>query len=340
MGLQKYSILSVLYILLVGGFAYYQNQDLFTIDILGYYTQSLHTALLIVLPIILFFILSLMHILMYGFRNYIKSRNEQKDIDKFFNSIEAFVLGKDTKEVFYNKNLQKIAKFLKYTTFKIDINKTYNTGIEQVDDALIAIKNVYGGEYVEKLEKTFNLEDTNELCIKNTFNKFSKNNKFYLEVLKNQEKYSLDIIEFAFLTAIDRENFSIIKKEIIDINISEQALIKIFKLYENEENELEEKDYLSIIKKANLSKEQYINLIKTIKTHIRPDKLITLMDKICDKDEKAIKSYIYLLLDLEMIDKAKELLKSVNAKDGEYNKFEVYLSVKDSGVKCNISDFI
>lgn len=339
MGLQKYITLSIFYIITIGGFAYYLNQGLYPV-VIWEYTIETYVALLVIAPIIIFLILSTIHMLIYGLKNYIKEKNDKKDINKFSDHLKALILGKKSTEVFSNKNLQDIADFLQYMQLEYSIDKSYKTNIEKLDEVLKAMKDIHSGIYVEKLSKKFELEKTNELYIKNTLNRFDHDNKFYLDVLKNQANHKKDIIEFAFLIAIGHENFDIIKKEISNIDISEQAVIKLFKLYENKDNELQDDDYINIAKKANLSQEQYIRLIKALRNSINPDKLMLLMDKICDKEEHAIKAYIYLLLDLELIDKAKELLQDVDTQDGEYIKFKTYLSAKDSGAKCSISDFI
>lgn len=339
MGLTKYIILSLIYILTIGGFVFYKTQALYLLDI-GGYKQSFYIAFLFVAPIMLFLGLSIIHILIYGLRDYIKERNSKKDLDKFLEQLQSLVLGKKSKAVFFNKDLQEISSLLNYMTFPYNIDKKYSTSIEDIDLAFETVQTVHNGIYVDKLAKTFKLEKTNPLYLKNIFNKFNHNNKFYIDVLKNPTKYNKDIVEFAFLMAIEHENFNIIENEISHIDISKEAVVKLFKIYQNEQNPLNEDDYLTITQRANLSADQYIQIVKVSKVHINPEIFLSLMDKLSNKDEKAIKSYLYLLLDLEMIDEAKELLTNVDTKDDEYAKFKIYLSAKDSGAKCSISDFI
>jgi hypothetical protein len=339
MGLQKYIIFSTFYILSIFALIYYKTQSMYQFDILSFHI-NLYIAIWVILPLILLFILSIIHILFYGFKGYIKNKNDKKDIEKLEKYLSAIILSKTCNEVFTNKNIRDIAHFLDYLKFDYNSDKKYKTNIDSLDEPLIAIRDIKEGKYIDKLDRTFSIEKTNSLYIENIFNKFSDDNKFYLEVLKNQKDYNKDIIEYAFLTAINNENFSIIKNEIKDIPLSYQAIVGLFRLFEINDNTLTQDDYLFILKKGDLSKEQYIELVRVLKECIQPNELIVFFDKVCDKYENAIKAYIYLLLDLEIIDKAKELLESVDAKDGEYDKFMIYLSVKNSGTKCKISDFV
>jgi hypothetical protein len=292
-------------------------------------------------PLIIFFILSLFHFSFSAFNNFFKEKNLNRDIKNLQKNLNARLLNKKYDFVISNKELKYISNFLNNLTFVYDENKRYQSDIELLEETLEDIIKVHSGEYIQNIEKKYQLDEHNTIYIKNTFNRFNNQAKFYIEVLNNQSKFSSNIIEFAILKSINNKNFELIKNELQDMNVNLKIATKILNSNKEVKNILKNDDYIFLIQKASFDEIQYINLVKNIKASFSPEQLIELFDKLSSDDENATKAYIYILLDLEMINEAKDLLSSLDAKNNdEYKKIFAYLDAKDANIMCSISDFI
>ena len=337
MGIKKYIIASIIYTILISSGVFFYEDGVYTLDILGTYF-SLPVAVWFAIPLGLLAILSLCHIIFYSFKNYIHRNEHQKDMKKLFRCLEHIILGKVAKEVFHNKEYYKIVQFLQKHPLQIDATIGYVSGVASIDDALEMRKKIQNGEFVDKAMKLLGEDKQNNLYVQNLMNKFQFDRKFYVEVLKHRDNYNEEIVKMAFLRAIDNEDDKLIHPLIDQITISRDMLFAIYKKY-GQFQSFKEEDYRFVLKKANLSSEDFITLAKLIKETKTPDDLIKIFDDICKNFELATKAYLYILLDLEMIEMAKEVLHTVDENDKEYHKFKLYLALKNSGEQCSIADF-
>ena len=93
----------------------------------------------------------------------------------------------------------------------------------------------------------------------------------------------------------------------------------------------------SLQAKANFERDDFINLANILKG-FEPDILISIFEALSNRFAEAEEAYIYVLLQLEMIDKAKEILELSSEK--EFLKLKAYLSLKESGEHFQIELFI
>ena len=92
-----------------------------------------------------------------------------------------------------------------------------------------------------------------------------------------------------------------------------------------------------IVSKSNFNRDDFINLANILKS-FEPDILISIFEALSGRFEEAEEAYIYILLQLEMIDKAKEILDLSSEK--EFLKLKAYLSLKEAGEHFQIELFI
>ena len=365
MSLRKYIFLSICYILLVSGVIYFlqdefnnplyqcmsgaspmgfgiKNDALSVVDLFGV-CMGFPVYLWIGLIVFVYFLLTLMHFAYFGTRVLLKNKEINKDIEKIKTQLISVALGEPKEAKLKNAELFKVSAFLNELTFTPNIDKSYFFDIKELDYSISLVKDIYKGSFVEKADKTLKIKTDNAIYQRNLFNKFSLDDKFYLEVLKNKSSYTNDVVDFAILRAIENEHFDILKKEIdslssSSIRLNEPMVIKLFNGYENSNNLLSEENYFAMLDKVKFSAEQFVHLAKSIKDKIAPEKLIILMEKISNKYEVALKAYTYILLELEMLEPAKEILDELE--DKEFDSLKMYLSTKENQLHCDISYFI
>jgi hypothetical protein len=75
-----------------------------------------------------------------------------------------------------------------------------------------------------------------------------------------------------------------------------------------------------------------------LKGDFEPENLIATFEALSNRFEKAEEAYIYVLLDLELIDRAKDILELSN--ENEFLKLKAYITLKESGEHYNVDLFI
>ena len=79
---KRYILYSVAYIALVAAIAFYFSSQNFTIQTFGY-ELTLPVAAWCVLPVAIFALLSVLHMMFYGFKHYLDSRALKSDMESF-----------------------------------------------------------------------------------------------------------------------------------------------------------------------------------------------------------------------------------------------------------------
>ena len=92
-----------------------------------------------------------------------------------------------------------------------------------------------------------------------------------------------------------------------------------------------------MLRKFNLNKSDYINYAKRLKTLLNPEAILAVYEELSNEKEEALQAYLYLLFEFQMIDKARELLQSIQSKEAK--KFKYILELKDCGKNFDIDIF-
>lgn len=94
-------------------------------------------------------------------------------------------------------------------------------------------------------------------------------------------------------------------------------------------------DFIEKIK--DLNSLDYLYLAVTMAKNMLPEQRIAIMEKLSDDDEKALDGYLFTLFDLEMIDKANDLLHMTS--EEEYPLFKAYADLKACNKHYDIKRF-
>jgi len=327
MGFKKYIFGSL--VLAIAIFTYVFNLELgdYTIEAFGY-VQTLPIAVWVIAPFILLFILSVLHILYYGLKNFFSLKAVAKDSEALSNLINKKLLNESTKVNLQNKNCKEIGNILS----QLDISLTNsdisieNKTISKTIDQIMAINS---GKYISS--KELKLDNKNPLMVKNINNRIKSDDNFALEVLKKQNQYADENVNSAFDKVIETKAMTTVKKIIDDLKFNADMAVKLFKKDSDQEEQftLTNEQILNIIKKVELTNDQLITIAKNYKNSMAPEQLIKLYEDISSEKEEYMSAYLYVLAEYEMIDKMRDILENSNC--DEFIPFKALVDLKDAG---------
>lgn len=337
MKFKYYIIFTILFTIVVGVLVYSLDSSSYTISILGRsHPLNLPVAVWIVIIVLIFFIFSLIFFLGEWMSGLIAERNYKSDFEKLI----AQIISQNTKnkllvQSYKSHYFRLLSKILARFFLKADLASP-NSSYAKLDKLFEVYCQIDLG--IEQDIKKIDLSDENEFFIKNTQNKIHKDLKFALEFLKG-DFLNINLKKYAFLEIIQRGNDKEIHKAIeLTRNFLDKEMLKVlFTAYSQNRFNCSEENLAQMCKNIALTQEDYLKLATECKPFLSPDIWLKLFEIIADTDENAEKSYLYVMLELEMIDSAYERL-SMHSK-GEFLIVNAYLDLKKSGKNYPIDIF-
>ncbi len=334
MGIKIYIGLSLLLIIVVGLYVVSQIGFIdYELSVLEY-SLSLPLFIWIILPLVVLVLSTVLHLVFYGTKHYIKDSAFIKDEKSIIEALKVFLLQKDDVRRYKTKGYRNLADIL--NQFHIDVKDTiFTSSNKELNNIVANIKNIKAGKYIN--EKVISLGLNSSLSKINNINKLEKEIDFCMEILKNYKQYSNCIIKKAFLNVLEQKSMTTIKKFYSLINLDKEMALKLFeKNIKNKEFGLSNDEIYELVKKLDYTKEEYITLVKMYKNEIQPDELLEFCELISKDNELAMNSYLYILFDLEMMDKAREILSAYTKQDFVF--FRALLDLKDAGKHYSLND--
>ena len=161
MGIKRYIALVIVYLLAIGLYVYSFNGDTYTLEI-SKFSLSLPIAVWIVVPAILLFIASVLHMLFYSFKEFLNSRALRKDFENYETFFANKILFEKSKINFKTEWFKFVGRTLELTEFKEDNQVMLD------DEKIVELRNlvakIENGEVVEL--KKYKLSKDNPLVIK------------------------------------------------------------------------------------------------------------------------------------------------------------------------------
>ena len=326
MHLKRYTLASVLLIAAVSFYVYKMvSPSTYTLELLGI-NISLPIAVWSIVPMTLLFLASFIHILYYGFKDYLRRRRISRDIDKLADALYWDILKEPKKHNYTNKEIREIGVVLDMgcdSFLKVD-KKKCNEHIRDAIDLTTAIKH---GEFVDL--KKINLDKSNPYAIQNWLNFLKAEPNRAEEILRKSESYDPKVVNEAIKLFVEDANEHQLEKytHLINDDVMMHLLDTMAKRDEKDRISLEIVEKLLLQK--NLSNCDYLLISRKLSKQYTPDALLSFFEKLVSRDERAFKAYIFVLIEFEMLDKAKELLE--DTQHDEYLDFKAFLDLRKAG---------
>jgi hypothetical protein len=327
MGLKRFIFLSILFVGGVGFFFYTLDASDYTFKIAGA-PVNLPIYVWVVVPTILFAVAAILHIIYHGLKSYFVSRGYEVDNENIKYFINDLMLGRTNNITFKTKEFKGLATILKQMNLTPNSDE-FKSKSKLINSSASLINSINSGEAVAP--KELKMLHTNPLYIKNLWNNLESNDKFALEVLKNAQKHPEDLVKEAFIRFIKVSSKKDIKKFLDVVAIDKDVACELFKRdrAEGSDFELNSQEIAKLAQKAEFDKNDYLLLIQSYKTRLDPDSTVKLAEDLSNLDENAQEAYVYILMDFEMLDTAREIV-LVSGPD-EYLPYKALLDLRDAG---------
>ncbi|PLY07869.1 MAG: hypothetical protein C0625_03960 [Arcobacter sp.] len=333
MGLKIYIGFSLLFMIVIGVLVFAIVPGTYELKI---YDLSLNLSIVVwvLAPIVLLFIFTVLHLMFYGSLNYCKNRGFIKDEVTVIETLKNILLQKNDKRKFKTSGYKNLSSIL--NQFKIDVqDSAFTSSDEGLNLVVSQIKDIKAGKYVN--EKSLKLNLDSDLAKQNLINKMSEQVDYSLDVLKKSDQFSSDIVRIAFLNVLENKTMTTVKKVYNNVKLDKEMALKLFiKDIDNTEFGLSKEEILKITKSLNYTSEEYLTLAKLYKEALSPDKLLELFESISEDNDEATTAYFYVLCELEMIDKIRDILTGYN--ENEMLPFRAILDLKDAGKHYSLDD--
>ena len=334
-------------------FKYYFGTSLFFMIILGLYVYSLSgynysydvpfldksitlpIAVWFVMPIFAFFIVVVCLEIGGSFRLWQKRQAYKSDYKLLLSQIESQVLSKDIQLKQPKMNRYKALSIVLHNlTFDIRDGVPLKSGDERLDELIVALGDVKRGKYVNL--KKFNPSDDSLFVRQNTLNEIHCDSKFAIEVLKKSiYKDEIKLEAFKKLLEVEPKDA---KRFLSEVKLDKSVADLIMNLCKLGKIDLSNEEIASICIDVGYNKDDYVKLAHKLKDIYEPPIWVSVFEFLSSKDENAELSYMYVLLELEMIDEAKERLSS--HAQNEFLNLRAYMDLKTLDKKYPLELFL
>lgn len=295
------------------------------------YEIVLPVAVWVVLPLALFFVVVCLAILVGKIRNFLFSSRVKHDHTKLVEQIYAQAIGTHESLSFKNPQIDEIARILQRFELK-PLPNTIPSGVEKIDSFLNAYKALSEGEVVDM--RQFRVPNDSPLVAIERQNRLNKSPQYALEILKrnsetNDAKQSALL---ALLQTTDDVAPYISKVELNDAiarALLESILAKHLR-FESSEAE-------SFVQLAHYDAKQILEFMRKLKKLLTPDVWLAFAEQIANKNEEAELAYLYVLADLEMIERLKERLKHHTPE--EFVAVRAFIELRENGKNYPLQAF-
>jgi hypothetical protein len=334
MGFKKYIIASLSFLMVVVLGALYVNNNEFTVKIveLGI-NKTLPIYIWVILPALVLLIATILHMIFYGTKSYLQRNTVKKDISKLAMILNDRLLDKKSSLSIKTADLKEIADIINGVEIKITKESESSPLIAST---LKIINDIEAGKYIS--QKELKLPSDNIWAMKNTKNRLSHDENFAVEIIKEPENYNANLLESAFNIILENKPVESIKR-LTENTILTKDMVKKLLIKDSEQLSLTNNEILNFMSTHNFTNKELIDIAKNYKKTMAPEQLLSLYEDLSSKNEDLTASYLYILFEYQMIEKAREIL--MNSQKNEYIVFKALLDLKDSG-KYNycIDDFI
>lgn len=336
MKLGLYIFASLALIAIVGAFAYTVNPNNYVLEVMGI-NLNFPIALWLILPMIVLFSFTLIHMFFYGLKNYFLLKKWQKDTNTLEDALYWSLVSEPKEQKYAIDQVGASAALLgKASLNLLDNVEGLSPKLTHVVNTIQKIKN---GEYVDlkesKMTKVFN--PGNPILIQNRLNCLESDDKFVEGVMRSTPEYSEAVQAEALQTFARKENFT-----------KARTYVKVFdvKNFSVMLNRVNHQDDLGLttdilnefVHSLELKCEDYINIAMITKKYFKPGENLVLFRGYQNKNEKAQNAYLYLLFEYELIEQVGTFLEEHG--ENEFIKFRALYQLKQANSKYKLEDII
>ncbi|OHE07157.1 MAG: hypothetical protein A2513_04790 [Sulfurimonas sp. RIFOXYD12_FULL_33_39] len=338
MHIKRYTIASFILIVLTGWYVYaFITQESMGFNFFGTMLPSISIAMWVTIPLVIFYLVSVMHMSFYSLLETIRLRKSEKDYEKIIDAIVDAYLGKENRSnIFKTDKYKLLGSLVDNSMIFPSVDFSANIDNKKISDVLSAINSIKNGDVVDL--KKYSLPSSNALFVHNEKNRYKQGNISAEDILGAKNKYDISLRKEAYGDFVKKAPLHAIEKY-KDL-LTKEALSEILARINADTNTLEisNESLIPLFNDLKLTSGEYIEASKKLSKSMLPEQRIKLFEILGNEDEAAMEAYLFTLFDLEMLSPAKEIL-DVSQSD-EYPRFKAYSSLRESGKHFNINLFV
>jgi len=185
MYLKKYTVAAFLLIALVGWYVYaYVTQDTISLSFFGINLPSVSIALLVIVPMVILYIASILHMGFYSIMGGLKLRKYEKDYDKIIDAIcDAFLDKENRHHEFKTQRYKLLGRITDHSKVYPDSETLLDVSEPRLREILKVIFDIKNGRSVNL--KKYNLSPENYLSVQNSKNRYKNGEITAEEIIIN-----------------------------------------------------------------------------------------------------------------------------------------------------------
>lgn len=326
MRIKLFILASLIYILLLSIFTFKLNLGNYTLS-LGANAFDLPVVLWLILPVLIFFIFTLLHMSFYSFLKYINFKNFSKDAQKFAIFIEDLLLEKDSKIKFKTKEFQNSAELV------ISLKKAQKAqNFAKINEILDILEKLHKGEYLDL--KKFKLNQDNPLSILNEKNLISTDIHYAFNKIKGKDESKNDLDVLAFNCLLEKGEYAQIKT--IKIQKNSGQIINLIKRFKAGNLDLNAAEFEVLLSHSNLNEKEYLEVAKMSVKLLNPDAILGIFTKIKNEKNEALRAHLYLLAEFGLMEDLREQIKD----EAKFSDFKAFLILREKNIKIDLNQLI
>lgn len=327
MGLKRYTIFGLIFLIAVIVTAFINASGDFRLVFFGN-VYVLPIAVWVAIPAFVLFVVSILHIFLYGVRHYFERRSFESDEKTLKALVKDLMMGKSSTKVFKTKEFSEMGEILSNFNL-VPKEKSVTTQDNDVNSLLNALFKINNGQYVNAKElKLFN---DNPFYEKNLINQINEDIEFAQDVIKKSAGYSFGVVKEALMKVLAEKNIASVAKFIDQLTLDKEMVLALFMkdAMKVSDSSFSQDKIAELAKKVELSSVDFMNIAKQYKNRMGPDELMRLFENLSSEIDDATQGYLYILFEFEMVDTIREILQ--NSAKNEYLPYKALLDLKQAG---------
>ena len=336
MQLKRYTIASLILMILVAAAVYSIDNEAISFDLLGIHFPNLPVAFWVVVPLIIMYLASLLHMGVYALVGNFKLRRLNKDHEKMVDALRDALLGIGERNYVYKSEPYKLMGKLIDHSLLMPFDTLRSIGNEKIDDVLQLMRDVKENKKVDI--KKFHLPSTTSIAIQNNLNRFERGEIDADSILSRPDSYGEIVCAKAYETYVKTASVGSIMK--FKHLFTKASLIDFLQRINASENgiQIANEELAALLTSIKLDSNDWIDLSEAMAKNMLPEQRIRLFEMLSEQNDDAMEGYFYTLYDLQMIDTANEILN--NTANNDYLIFKAYRDLKKANKHYDIAIFL
>ncbi len=336
MRLGLYTFASLAFIGLVAVLVYTLAPGKYLLEVAGV-NLSLPIALWVAIPLLLLLLLSILHMLYHGTRNYFVRRKWQRDADTMHDALYWSLLHEPKPHHYTIPQMREGAALLSYTS--LSLNDLPEGISNKLAKAAEWIKQIQNGEYVDLKAKKVErfLGKHNPILVQNQCNRLAREPEYADTILRAQSEYAPSCVAAALNHTIQHATFFKLRHYADQLSFSDIEVL-LDRADAGEDVGLTRDNIEHFVGGRTLDCRQYMRLVSSSIAALDPDENLTLFKRYAAEHAPAQSAYLFLLFRYEMIEKVKDFLEEHEPDD--FIAFRAFYTLKQNKYNYKVRDFI